>query len=91
MKTKGKVIRVDEESFALLKQKKRPGEKFTALIRRLLGLPHRRTGRVELPAKFVLPSDLHHSKSEARGAAVIKAVRSKRQDIEEPTEVREVG
>ena len=85
----GKVIRVDELTFRFISEKRRRGEPVTALLRRLLGLPSRK-GIVERPTQYVLPSDLHPTIEDARGEAVLRAVRGKRK-AEEPKIVREIA
>lgn len=85
----GKVIRVDELTFRFLAEKRRRGEPVTALVRRLLGLPSR-SGICETQTKYVLPSDLHETVEDARGAAVLRAVKQKKKEAEEPRPIREV-
>lgn len=85
----GKVLRIDALTWKYITELKRPKESFSGLIRRLIGLPSRK-GITEVSAKFVLPSDLHRSIEEARGAAVLRAVRAKRKETEEPIAVRSV-
>lgn len=72
---KGKVIRVSEDTWELLQSVRNGKETTTALVRRLLSGVSR---------KYVLPSSLHESLEEARGEAVVRAVRSRKRDIEEP-------
>ncbi len=85
----GKVLRVDELTFRFLAEKRKRGEQMTALIRRLIGLPSRK-GIIDSPTKWALPSDLFESIEEARGAAVVRAVKAKRKP-EEPKPVREAS
>jgi len=84
----GKVIRVDDLTWAYLCSKKLASETIAALMRRLIGLTSRK-GDTPIKA-FVLPSDMYSSISEARGAAVIKAVKSKHRKPESPIAVKEI-
>jgi hypothetical protein len=85
----GKVIRVDPITWSFLKERKGRRETISALVRRLIGLPSKK-GIVDTTAKFALPSELFDSIEEARGAAIMKAVRAKKKP-EEPVVVRTVG
>lgn len=87
-KKPGEVIRIDELTARYIKEKRRRGETKTAVIRRLLGLPSRK-GIIERPPVYVLPSDVFLTIEDARGAAIVRAVRAK-QAAEEPKIVREV-
>jgi len=89
-KPKGKVLRVDPLTWNKLKELRLPEEKITALLRRVIGLPHKKLGVVDKPVNYCVPSDLYTSLEEARGAAVLKAVRSRSKQSEEPIEVRAV-
>lgn len=86
----GKVVRVDPLIWKHLMARRKEKETVSSVIRRLLGLPSRRPGISSPPKKFyVLPSDLSESAEEARGRAIIRAVRAKKKP-ERPIEVREV-
>lgn len=84
----GKVIRIDELTYRFISEKRRRGEQITSLVRRLIGLPSRK-GIVDRPVRYVLPSDLHATVEEARGAAVLKSVKAKTKKTEEPIAIRE--
>lgn len=64
----------------LIAEKQREGETVPAVIRRLLGF----TGEI----LYVLPSDIHKTVEDARGVAVLRAVRSKVKRTEKPLAVR---
>lgn len=80
---KGKVVRLTPDVVRAIESARFESENITSALRRLLA-EARRIGN----SYFVLPSDLHQSLSRARGAAVVRAVRSKK--IEKPIVVREV-
>lgn len=84
----GKVIRVDQLTWDALKKLRHPKEKLTALLRRVVGLPHKKLGSIDSPVSYCVPSDLYSSLEEARGAAILKAVRSNAKISEDPVEVR---
>lgn len=79
---KGRVVRLTPDLVTIIAEEKEPGETIPAVIRRLLGL----TGEV----RYVLPSDLHETVEDARGAAVVRAVRRKLKRTERPVSVRKV-
>lgn len=79
---KGKVVRLTPDLVTIITEEHQEGETVPETIRRLLGL----TGEV----RYVLPSDIHESIEDARGAAVIRAVRSKIKRTERPIPVRRV-
>lgn len=76
----GKVIRLTPDLAKLVLSSQLEGESIPDVLRRLLNL----TGEVS----YVLPSDLHSSAEEARGAAVLRAVKMKEKRIERPLAVR---
>lgn len=83
----GKVIRVDPTTWKYITQQKQEKETLSAVVRRLLGLAPKKGNWI--PNKFfILPSSLFNSVSEARGAAVMQAVKKKDKSIERPIEVR---
>ncbi len=79
-KKKGRVVRLTPDLVTIVAEQQQPGETVHEVIRRLLGL----TGDI----RYVLPSDLHESVEDARGRAIIKAVRSKVKRTERPVAVR---
>jgi hypothetical protein len=76
----GKVVRLTPDLVTLVMTERKLGESIPSVIRRLLNL----TGEV----RYVLPSDLHESIADAKGTAVLRAVRSKSKGIERPIPVR---
>ena len=90
----GKVIRLGPRLHRFIETKRKAKETFDGCLCRLLGLPAKRERerKFEVESSFVLPSDLHATASDARGQAVLKAVKTKRPDvIEKPIEVRRIG
>ena len=79
---KGKVVRLTPDLVKLVSSEQREGESVPSVIRRLLGL----TGELI----YVLPSDIHETVADARGEAVLRAVRRKGRKIERPLAVRRV-
>lgn len=79
---KGKVIRLTPDLVTIIVEERTPGETYPEVIRRLLGLK----GDV----RYVLPSDIHETVADAKGAAVVRAVRKRQKKIERPIPVRKV-
>jgi hypothetical protein len=77
---KGRVVRITPDLVTIISEEQREGETIPETIRRLLGL----SGEV----RYVLPSDIHETVEDARGAAVIRAVRSRIKRAERPIPVR---
>lgn len=84
-KKPGKVLRVDPMIYKVLASKKGPKETWSAVLRRLLGLPSRKG--VAPKKHFVLPSALIESLPEAKGRAVLEAAKKKTKP-EKPVAVR---
>lgn len=80
---KGRVVRLTPDLVKLIESRKFDSETISGVLRRLLD-----EAKAEGRPYFVLPSDLHESLSRARGAAVVRAVRTRK--IEKPVVVREV-
>ncbi len=80
-KKKGRVIRVTPDLVDLIAREQRDGETIPAVIKRLLRLD-------DGPYEWVLPSALYTRIEEARGAAVVRAVKEKTKKIEKPVAVR---
>lgn len=76
----GKVVRLTPDLVKLIVENQGPKETIPQVIRRLLNL----TGEV----RYVLPSDIYETVEDARGVAVLKAVRTKMKKIEKPVTVR---
>lgn len=79
---KGRVARLSPDLVRLIELHRRDGETVPDVLRRLI---HKDTDGV---AKFALPSDLHESAEDARGAAVLRSVRDRSGRIERPIKVR---
>ena len=77
---KGRVVRLTPDLVKLVSESQHKGETIPSVIRRLLtprGL-----------VRFVLPSDIYETVEDARGVAVMKAVKSKAKRAEKPIAVR---
>lgn len=75
---KGRVIRINPDLVSIIEAEREGEEPVSETLRRLLGLK----GDV----KYVLPSDIHETVEDARGRAILKALRSRRP--ERPIPVR---
>lgn len=98
---KGKAVKLSPQLVSWIERKKRrPGrpneESYDSVLRRFLGLPDRRGKgrRQELKTFFIVPNEgqpmVFLEEAEARGAAIMLAVRKKREKPEAAIEVREV-
>jgi hypothetical protein len=90
----GKVLRVDPLIWKFLSDRRKPKETNSALVRRLMGLPPRKGDATEAKTWFILPESkvACHTIEEARGAAIVIAVRTgKKKPSERPVEVREIA
>lgn len=76
----GKVVRLTPDLVRLIEENRTPKETLPQVIRRLLGLGEK--------GIFALPSDLFESLEDARGEAILRAVREKRKTPEKPVEVK---
>ena len=79
---KGRVFRLDDDIAVIIAEEQRPGETVSETARRVFGL----SGEV----RYVLPSDIYESVEEARGASVLRAVRTKTKKTERPVPVKEI-
>jgi len=79
---KGRVVRLNPDLITIISEEQKDEETVSDTVRRLLGL----TGEIN----YVLPSDIHRSVEDARGAAVLRAVRAKQKKAERPVPVRPV-
>lgn len=79
-KKAGRVVRLTPDLVSLVAKNQREGETIPAVIKRLLGL----SGRIN----YVLPSDLHETVEDARGVAIVRAVRRNIKRAERPVPVR---
>lgn len=85
----GRIVRLDPVIMTYVTSKIRGKESISSVLRRLLGLPKKKTGEIEARLLYVLPSDIVTSRAEARGRALQMSIRSKKKP-ESPIEVREV-
>jgi hypothetical protein len=79
---KGRVARLSPDLVRLVDLNRREGETVPDVLRRLIHRDH------ESEAKFALPSDLHETPEDARGAAIVRSVRDRSGRIERPIKVR---
>ena len=79
-KKKGIVVRLQPDLEALVTLMKEDGETYSDVIRRLFEQDDREI-------RYALPSDLHESPADAKGAAVTKAVRARTKVTERPVKV----
>lgn len=79
---KGRVVRLTPDLVKILADEQRPDETIPATIRRLLKV----TGEI----LYVLPSDVYEKVEDARGQAVLRAIRAKTKRTEKPIEVRKL-
>lgn len=90
----GKVTRVDTVTWKFIEGHKKPKERTATAIRRLLGLPPRKSEYEKPPVFYILP-EAHvvcSSIEEARGVALVRWVRrGKIGPKERPIEVRAIA
>lgn len=89
-KKPGKLVRIDDESWAFVEKKISSGERIGACVRRLLGLPPKGEPIEEPEERFTIPSLLFESKEEAKGEAIYRSVKEKT-EIEAPVRVRKIS
>lgn len=82
-KKKGKVVRITPDLVALIAKEHQEGETIPETLRRLTNPNGERV-------KYVLPSDIHETVEDARGTAIVRAVRARRRKAERPVPVRTV-
>ena len=82
---------MSNEVLGILTKKLRKAESYDNLLRRMLGIPSRKDEPQHLEVFWVLPSTLLARKSlaEARGEAVLEAVRKGKRKTEKPIKVVE--
>lgn len=80
---KGRVVRLTEDLVAILDAEHKTGERIHDTVRRLFKLGH------GAKIRYVLPADLSESLAEARGKAIVRAVKTKNGFVEKPVAVRE--
>ncbi len=88
-KKPGRVARLDPQIATYIEKKKRPKESVSATLRRLLAIPPRR-GSAEFRLVYALPSAVHETLEEARGAAIIDKVKRKLKQPERPLALKEI-
>ena len=91
-KKPGRVVRLSPKLQRYVESRLQKQETLDACLRRLVGLPAKQErGKFEVRAVYVLPSDIFEFASDARGKAVLRAVRTKQpHKIEKPIEMRRV-
>jgi hypothetical protein len=96
-KAKGSPVKLSHEVITYLNKKKRrdsgtPAESYDSVLRRLFGLPTTKGEEQALETFFVIPAEeplIFRDKAEARGAAVLRAVRKQTKKPEFVLTVRE--
>lgn len=90
-KDDGKPIRISNEVLRILSPKLKTRESYDSLLRRLLGLPKKNGTPQELEVFWVLPVALQvfRKPDEAKGAAVLNAVKSGKKKAERAVKVME--
>lgn len=86
-KKPGHVVRLSDFAFSVIEENREGSvrETIDQMIVRFAEL----SALVEAaPSFYVLESSLHRTKKEAKGEAVVRAVRSRSKEIEEPKKVR---
>lgn len=88
---KGRPVRLSNEVISVLTRKKRREESCDSILRRILGLPARNGSTQHLESFWVLPSTLtvKSTLAEARGEAILQAVRRGHKKAEKPIRVIE--
>lgn len=88
---KGHVVRLSEEAFSTLKDIWPENIRVAAdlVIQENIDLKTRLEQIEKAPVKYVLPSAVHESLPKAKGAALVSAVRGRKNE-EQPVAVREI-
>lgn len=88
---KGKPVRLSNEVLGVLTKKLRTRESYDSLLRRILGMSTRNGKTQTLETFWVLSNTLtvRRSLAEARGEAVLQAVRTGKRKAEKPIRVVE--
>lgn len=83
---KGRVIRVSADTESELRTRRKAGESWDALFRRLLGIPTRKGTEQPRKTFWLLERAnlIFRTEKEARGMALVLAVRSGKQRVHEP-------
>lgn len=89
---KGRIIRVSQEVYAYLERKKQGTISWDSLFRKIFGLPNRKGLKQPLTEFYFVPSTgrAFQKLSEARGAAIVDAVRKGSRKPDKPIRMREV-
>ena len=75
----GKVIRLSPKLRDFIAKEMLKGETYDATLRRLLSLPAKKSKESFIRSvRYAIESDLFASKAEAKGALIVRSVRSKR-------------
>lgn len=89
----GKVVRLSRLILAYVESRKRGRESLDGTLRRVFGLPDRKGSEQPLRTYFILDNGgrplVRYSEEEARGEAVIQAVKRGDRTYEKPIKVRE--
>lgn len=90
-KQKGKVVRLGASVYARLLVKKRDGESWDSLMRRLLGLANKKGIEQTKRTYWILPQAklIFDNEKDARGMSVVIAVKAGKKKPESPLKVSE--
>lgn len=83
-KKPGRVVRLTPDLVRLVDLNRRKGETLPSVLRRLF---LREEGNI----LYALPSDLYESVEDARGAAILKAIKVGSAEIERPLRIKRAG
>ena len=94
-KKKGRVVRLSKEVETYLSRKRKGSESFDSILRRVFGLPDRKGNEQPLKTYYVIDNGgkspiIKRDKAEAKGEAIILAVRKDSKKTERVLTVREV-
>lgn len=88
-KKKGHVVRLSDFAFKIITDNKEAKQSLREAIDEMIQRYYELLQSIEGErVMFVLLSDLHSSLKEARGASVLRSVRGKKKEVEEPIAVR---
>jgi len=88
---KGEVVRLSNAVIEVLRRKLKKAESYDNLMRRMLGVPSRNNEPHPLEVFWVIPGTLTAKRSlaEARGEAILQAVKKGKRKAEKPLKVIE--
>ena len=89
--SKGRILRVSDAVWAHLEPKRKDGESFDSLMRRIFGLPDRDGFENPLLKGWieVTTGQFFITREDAYGAAVVAAAKAKSRRVNKPVRVRE--